>query len=360
MPTTIHIFNHTYSPEEFVGQAFSDHEFPGLTSAQSFIRFLLDHKQFFDQKTSGSTGKPTIHKINRQQLEASAKRTADTLRLTNQTRVLVCINMDYIGGKMMLARGLFQSWQLHLVPPVANPATLLNKTLEFDFMALVPLQLEAMLANEEGIHLLNKTRKLIIGGAAVSQSLRDKLQPLACQVYATYGMTETVSHVALQKLNGPDQSDYFQLLPGIEYGLDDRQCLKLKADVTQDQWIQTNDVVEFASEGAFRVLGRADNIVNTGGVKVQIEALEAQIQSTDLLGEVPFAITSQPDESLGQKLVLVIEQGSTDIDHKLLSQMKPLLPPYHSPKKLISLSVLPKTESGKLNRQALQQKVKDL
>ena len=227
-------------------------------------------------------------------------------------------------------------------------------------MALVPLQLEAMLDNEDGLNLLNNTRKLIIGGAPVSQSLRDKLQPLACQVYATYGMTETVSHVALQKLNGPDQSEYFQMLPGIEYGLDDRQCLKLKADVTQDQWIQTNDVVEFASEGAFRVLGRADNIVNTGGVKVQLEALEAQIQSTELLGEVPYAITSQPDESLGQKLVLVIEQGSTDIDHKLLSQMKPLLPPYHSPKKLISLSVLPKTASGKLNRQALQQKVKDL
>lgn len=255
---------------------------------------------------------------------------------------------------MMLARGIMGGWHLHLVPPGANPAEQVELNQSFDFMALVPLQLETMLASQAGTRLLNQTTKIIVGGAAVSEALKEKLQPLASQLYATYGMTETVSHVALQKLNGTDKTDHFQMLAGIDFSLDNRHCLKLKADVTNHEWIQTNDVVALEGERAFRILGRADNVINSGGVKIQLEQLESQIAQTTLLPDTSFAVSAQADESLGQQLVLVIEGGIQN-SQDLLARLKALLPQYHNPRKLVVVDSLPKTASGKLDRLALVQ-----
>lgn len=353
MTTRIHFQGQIYSASEFSSLSHKDRTFSGLESGQSFIQFWLNNKQFFSQKSSGSTGKPTVHKIHRDQVEASAKRTTNTLEIPTSASALVCINMDYIGGKMMLARGLMYHWQLYITAPSSEPFDELPPDLNFYFGAMVPIQVERLLSAPGGINDLNRIKKLIVGGAAISPGLEEQLQALNCEVYSTYGMTETVSHVALRKINGPDRSPYFTLLPGIESELDDRGCLRLKADVTGNQWLQTNDLVEFVSSREFRLLGRADHVINSGGLKIQVEQLEEAISATDILAGTPFAIGSAPDVSLGEKIVLLVEKE--DIDKgQILTSLKTLLPEYHTPKEIITVQQLPLTPSGKLDRQALK------
>lgn len=343
--------NKRYSPEAFASLEAGHANFPGLAAGQQFIRDWLKNKPFFNQKTSGSTGKPALHKISRYQLEASVQRTIKALHLQPKLKALVCINMEYIGGKMMLTRGFMHEWLLQLVPPCANPSSGME-TEQFDFAAMVPLQLQKLIKTERGRTFLNGIGTVIIGGAAVDKTLVKTLQGLKCQLYATYGMTETVSHVALQKLNGQNRTEHFQMLPGIRHQVDERGCLMLRADVTAHQWIATNDRVNFHSPDTFTLLGRADHVINTGGVKVQIEVLEAQIRATGLLKGQPMAISSMPDASLGRRIVLVTETLPENPD-RLLEELKAKLPHYHAPKALYAPGKLPETASGKLDRAAI-------
>ena len=344
--------NERYTPEAFARLEAGHTDFPGLAAGQQFVRDWLKNKPFLNQKTSGSTGKPALHKISRYQLEASARRTIKALRLQPKLKALVCINMEYIGGKMMLARGLMNDWLLQLVPPCADPSSGIE-TEPFDFAALVPLQLQKLIKTERGRAFLNGIGTVIIGGAAVDKTLVKTLQGLKCQLYATYGMTETVSHVALQRLNGQNRTEHFHLLPEIDHRVDERGCLLLRADVTAHQWIATNDHVSFHDPDTFSLRGRSDHVINTGGVKVQIEGLESQIQATGLLKGQPMAISSLPDASLGRRIVLVMETLPENPD-RLLKELKAKLPHYHAPKALYALGKLPETASGKLDRAAIE------
>ena len=344
--------NEQYSPEAFASLEAGHADFPGLAAGQRFIRDWLKNKPFFNQKTSGSTGKPTLHKISRYQLEASGRRTIKALRLQPKSKALVCINMEYIGGKMMLTRGLMHDWLLQLMPPGVDPS-LGIETEPFDFAAMVPLQVQKLIGTERGRAFLNGIGTVIIGGAAIDKTLVKTLQGLKCRLYATYGMTETVSHVALQRLNGQNRTEHFHLLPGIRHRVDERGCLMLRADVTAHQWIATNDRVSFHGLKTFSLLGRADHVINTGGVKVQIEVLEAQIRATGLLKGQPMAISSLPDASLGRRIVLVMETLPENPD-RLLEELKAKLPHYHAPKSLYALGKLPETASGKLDRASVE------
>lgn len=352
MPASFHIADKILSPSEFSELTNVNKHFEGLESGRHFIKSWLNNKQFFDQKSSGSTGKPTVHTISRKNMLASALRTAQALNLDANLKALVCINMGYIGGKMMLTRGMHFDWNLHLIPPTSFADASHIPTGPFDFVAMVPLQIENLLKSEAGLQLLNSTRKIIVGGAAMSKHLVEQVQNLTCEIYATYGMTETVSHVALQKLNGPDKADHFSILPGIDFGLDERNCLKLKADVTDDQWIQTNDVTDLQANGDFKILGRADNIINSGGVKVSAEMLEEKIAPVLSGLVVHYAISGIPDDTLGEKIVLVCE-GLTLQPEDLLIRLKPGLGKFELPKAILSHAI-PKTDSGKIDRMALK------
>lgn len=345
--------NRQFTPDDFVKLDLQGTDFTGLPAGQQFIHSWQNNKQFFDQKTSGSTGKATIHQFSRKMMEASVNRTVKALNIEHGAKALVCINMDYIGGKMMLARGLMNHWQLHLTAPDSDLTELLIRE-RFNFSAMVPLQVKKLLDMPEGDDLLNQIDSLIIGGAAVDQSLIEQLQPLKCKVYATYGMTETISHIALQPLNGPNRAEYFSLLPGISHQTDDRDCLMIKADVTDHEWITTNDLVEFIDGQQFKVLGRADNVINTGGVKVQIEELENLILQTGLLGKVNFAISALPDPGLGSKVMLIVD-AVVQNPEALLEQLKSVMPAYHAPKGIIRIISLPRTASDKLDRVALRE-----
>lgn len=352
MPASFILCDKILSPSEFSEPTNVNEHFEGLECGQRFIKSWINDKQFFDQKTSGSTGKPTVHTISRKNMLASAERTAHALNLDTNLRALVCISMSYIGGKMMLVRGMHLKWSFHLISPTSFADTNQIPSGSFDFAAMVPLQIEHLLQSEAGLKLLNNTEKIIVGGAPMNDDLIDQIQSLNCQVYATYGMTETVSHIALQKLNAPDRSDHFTILPGVDFGLDERGCFKLKADVTDNQWVQTNDLVALQGDRRFKITGRADNIINTGGVKISAEVLEGKIAAVIKGKVLQYAISSTPDALLGEKIVLACE-GLTIPPEEILELLKPHLGKYELPKSVI-LQQIPKTGSGKIDRAKLK------
>lgn len=356
MPVSFQIFDKILSPSEFSGFINVNEHFEGLKDGQNFVKSWLTYKQNIDQKTSGSTGKPTVHTISRKNIQASAQRTANALDLGRGLSALVCINMTYIGGKMMIARGMEFGWKLNIISPTSFSETRSIPVSSFDFVALVPLQIENLLKSTKGLQFLNSAGKIIVGGAPMGKHLAEQIQSLSCEVYATYGMTETVSHIALQKLNGADRANYFSMLQGVDYSLDERDCLRIRADVTNNQWIQTNDVVRMHAGRDFTIIGRADNVINSGGVKIQTEQLEAKIALILKNDLSSFAITSIPDELLGERVVLVCE-GLEISAKEAMARLKSVLNKFELPKELITHEI-PKTTSGKIDQVQLKKVIR--
>ena len=323
-------------------------------SAAKFINEWRTGKQSFAQETSGSTGKPkTIH-ISRAQMIASAQRTAKTLNLEKNISALLCINPEFIGGKMMLVRAIEFDWNLTLVPPSSNPEEYLEEDQKFSFAALVPLQLERMLTTDKGRKQLNNIESIIVGGAPISAELEKEIQSLSTQIFSTYGMTETVSHIALKPMNGMNKSDHFTVLDGILVETDYRNCLRIKADVTLNEWIQTNDVVELKGR-QFKWLGRADFVINSGGIKIHLDQLENQLSQL-LATEVVLLKKTHPQ--LGETYVAAIVSKNDSTIETLKSVIESSLTKYYKPNELFLIDALPRTASGKTDRIALYEKLK--
>lgn len=342
-----------YLAEQLVEGAYEiDDEY--LLKAMNFCREWLSSKKEFIQQTSGSTGVPKKITINRRQMEASAKFTCEALQLHPGMHALICVNVDFIAGKMMLIRCLEHGMHMTIIPPSANPLLAVDNSSTIDFTAMVPLQVSTILENRETASSFLSIKNVIVGGAALSDNLKTVIEKLGVDVYATYGMTETVSHIALQKLNGAEKQEYFQAFPEVKLGQDERGCLTIESILTNHQKIITNDVVDLIAPHTFRWLGRADNIINSGGIKIQIEVLEKKI--TNILAAdniaLKFAITNTSDDKLGEKTIMVIENRSMDSTVKKI--LKKYLPAYEVPKSFILVPQLPYTASGKLDRQTLK------
>tara|TARA_R110001599_G_scaffold170952_1_gene361346 strand:- start:14040 stop:15107 length:1068 start_codon:yes stop_codon:yes gene_type:complete len=322
-------------------------------SAAKFINEWRTGKESFAQNTSGSTGKPKTIYISRSQMIASAKRTAKALNLDKNISALLCINPEFIGGKMMLVRAMELEWNLTLVPPNSNPEEHLEDDAKFSFVALVPLQLERMMTTKKGRKQLDNIETIIVGGAPISSQLEADIQSLSTQVFSTYGMTETVSHIALKAMNGSHRSDFFKVLDGISVEIDERDCLRIKGDVTLNQCIQTNDVVELCGS-EFKWLGRADFVINSGGIKIHLDQLENQL--SELLDtEVVLLKKSHPQ--LGETYVAVIVNKHNRTIEELKSAIDPILEKYHKPNALYLIDILPRTASGKIDRLALSEQL---
>ena len=321
----------------------------------NFIRQWLNGTQEFSLTTSGSTGPPSPIVLRRRQLEASARRTADFFDLGPGDRALVCLNCEYIGGMMMLVRGLERNLHLTIVEPHADPFSYVAADAEFDFAAFVPLQLKAVLAAGHAPRL-NQMKALLIGGAPADAALQQELQPLTVPVWLTYGMTETCSHVALRRLNGPQATAAFRVLPGIAAGQDERGCLTLRGDVTDDQLIITNDVVNLRDAHTFEWLGRADFVINSGGVKVPAEKVELVLDVA--LAEIGAGrrcfVAGRPDERLGQTVTAFIEGPalSAGLEEELKALLAGRLGRYEQPRQLVYVPEFQVTATGKLNRAA--------
>jgi o-succinylbenzoate---CoA ligase len=323
--------------------------------ALDFCRAWEAGEQRFVRHTSGSTGTPKAIILNCSQLQASAKATQQALGLQANQTALICLNIEAIAGTMMLVRGMEIGMEMYIVAPSANPLANLPDNTVLDFAAFVPLQLQTMLQNGLG-ERLDTFQTIIVGGAAVSESLLRQIASLQVPVFSTYGMTETVSHVALRRLNGPTASDYYRLLPQIEANTDDRGCLRLCGAVTNHQWIQTNDLVQFVDKQTFQIVGRADNSINSGGIKIQLEKVEAAIDKLALLENTRFFAWHKPDETLGQKLVLVIEQLPKNVDSLNPSTLKTALSghlnKYEIPREVYFSEKFIETATGKIDKHA--------
>lgn len=310
----------------------------------SFIKKWLNGDEAFTLTTSGSTGAPKEITLARRQLLQSAQRTIQALGLSSNNTALVCLDTKYIAGKMMLVRALEANMKIIAIEPVSDPLQKLSDNYKPNFAAFVPLQLETIINNPVSLQKLNSLKTIILGGAAASESLKAKIKTLQPAVYATYGMTETVSHIALQKLNGADAQDYFETLPDIKIKTDERDCLVIELSGFREPII-TNDLVKIINDHQFKILGRYDNIINSGGIKLVPETIEKKIEQ--LLTGQSFFVTGIPDERLGQKLVLLIE-GSEQ--QALPEAFKIALSAYEVPKEIFYLTAFIRTETGKINR----------
>lgn len=320
-----------------------------------FCRQWLNGALEFGLHTSGSTGQPQLRTMKREQLAASARRTGDYFGLGPGDRMLVCLNCEYVGGIMMLVRGFERNMHLTIVEPHADPLALLPEGADFDFTSFVPLQLRAVLAAGHGPRL-NRLKGILVGGAAVEKSLEKEIRALTVPVYLTYGMTETASHIALRRLNGPEPQTAYRVLPGITVAQDARGCLTVRADVTDNQLITTNDRVQLLDAHTFEWLGRADFVINSGGVKVQAEKVEQVLEVALMeIGQSRRAfVAGRPDARLGEQVTAFVEgaglpQAQQEHLQALLSQR---LGKYEVPREFVYVPQFRTTASGKLDRPA--------
>ncbi|TXK22021.1 AMP-binding protein [Pontibacter qinzhouensis] len=320
-----------------------------------FCAEWLNGVQEFSTQTSGSTGAPKQVVLTRKQMESSALKTLRLLQIKPEDAALVCLNTEYIGGLMMLVRGLVGNLNMTILSPASNPMVQLPASATFDLSSFVPMQLQTMLQDTPAsIEWLNSMKAILVGGAPVNMGLQRDLQRITTPVYHTYGMSETVSHIALRQLNGPAAAEYYEVLRGVEIAQDKRGCLTIKADVTNNELIITNDLVEILTPTRFRWIGRIDNTLNTGGVKVQTEKLEVAIAEA-LMNRDPmprFFVTSQPDELLGDKIILIVEgePWGAEAELVLFGKLVHLLRKFEIPKEIYYSPSFSETPTGKVSR----------
>jgi O-succinylbenzoic acid--CoA ligase len=315
----------------------------------NFLENWFDDNDFVEVKTSGSTGKPKVIKIQKKHMINSALATGKYFNLFENTKALLCLSVNYIAGKMMLVRALTLGWNLDFIESIANPLKITNK--KYDFAAMVPLQLESALKD------LYKVKKIIVGGAPVSYALLKKLQNLKTEIFATYGMTETVTHIAVKRLNNFNiviaseaKQSLYQVLPNIKISKDDRDCLVINAPKISDQKIITNDIVELISEKEFKWIGRYDSVINSGGIKLYPEEIEVKLMHVITN---PFIIAGINDEKLGKKLILIVEKSSkTEAKEILFEKIKKLqnLTKFQIPKEIYFIKKMVKTLNQKIDR----------
>ncbi|AXT49595.1 O-succinylbenzoic acid--CoA ligase [Aquimarina sp. BL5] len=312
----------------------------------NFLLDWLNDKDHIVVSTSGSTGKPKNIKIYKQHMVNSAKATGAFFKVNEGTTALLCLPATYIAGKMMLVRAMVLGWKIDLVPPKTNPLDTVYK--QYDFCAMVPLQLD------NSINRLHLLKKLIVGGGTVSENLKELIQGIKTKIFETYGMTETVTHVAARRIN-PKKKDkkdgkYFRALPNITLGIDDRNCLIIKAPQLNEETVITNDVVELKTYKKFIWKGRYDNVINSGGIKLFPEEIETKLQL--LIGH-RFFITSIPDDTLGDKVILIIENVYDELMYKTLKEAIhsiKTLSKYEIPKKIYFIPQFIETDNGKIQR----------
>lgn len=290
--------------------------------------------------TSGSTGNPKPMMVDKSKMEASAIITCNFLDLKQGDTALLCMPLDYIAGKMVVVRSIVRNLKLISVMPSGHPLHGLDEVPVF--AAMIPMQVFNSMKIPEEKEMLMKIKHLIIGGGAVDETMERELKDFPNAVWSTYGMTETLSHIALRRLNGKDASCWYTPFESVDVSVNDEGCLVIVAPKISDTKIITNDIVEIASDGRhFRILGRKDNVIDSGGIKIQIEEVEAMLRK---YLSVPYMITKKNDCKFGEIVVLLVESKNLT---KIRRVCEDVLPKYWQPKLYVEVNKLPRTETGK-------------
>lgn len=340
-------------------------------SLDEFLQEWNSPSPYVHVQTSGSTGAPKPMHVEKTRMLASARRTNDFLGLQPGDTALLCMSLDYIAGKMMVVRALERGLTLLCLEPSGHPlrhngdwhqCAISDGTVcacpqcvapadqtPLSFAAMVPLQVYNSLQVPAERERLKSIRHLIIGGGAIDDSLATELKTFPNAVWSTYGMTETLSHIALRRLSGPDTSDWYTPFPSVTLSLSDEGTLIINAPEVCATPLITNDIAELSSVNCklstvnslpFRILGRRDNIICSGGLKIQAEQLERQLRPHL---RVPYLITKRPDKKFGEIVVLLTE-GSTAEAREVCER---ILPPFHQPRAYLHVAHIPLTATGK-------------
>ncbi|WP_186756320.1 AMP-binding protein [Echinicola salinicaeni] len=317
-----------------------------------FCSEWLNGKENFELQTSGSTGKPKKVMVSRRQMEASANATGHFFNITNDQYLLCCLNTTMIAGKMMLVRAMQWNCNLNLTEPSGSPLKDFLEHPPFGFVAMVPSQVENSLRDSKTTQRLLDINYLIIGGAPISAGLIDKLSRLKINAYQTYGMTETVSHIALAPIV-QDTKLIYNTLPGVKIDQDQEGRLIIAAPMALKE-LHTNDLVEILNEQQFIWKGRADFTINSGGVKLQPEEIEKKLSSimSKILPNSRYFIAGTPHSKWGEQVVLLIEseKPSSDLILELSKKVKDTVGRFENPKKIHFVDNFIETTSGKINR----------
>lgn len=308
------------------------------------LQWKISNNNFIKVKTSGSTGNPKEISISKKAMTASAKLTGDYLDLKRGDKALLCLPLDFISGKMMVIRTLVLGLNLIPVEPIGNP--LKNKNEDFDFAAMTPMQIHNILEDEKGIEKLDKIKNLIIGGGEINPQLESKLSKLKNNTFHTYGMTETATHIAMKKINGTDKNKYFVALQNVWFEQDNRNCLVIFAPHISNDCIITNDIVILKNKTEFEFIGRYDNTINSGGIKINPEIIEKKIES---FINRRFFIYGKPDAKLVKKIILIVEGKPNKQIEKTLENIP--FSKFEKPKEIVFISQFKETENGKVNRE---------
>ena len=324
---------HHYSREELlhIGYCYIKEGEPFEKLVGEFFMDWFDENSFMNFQTSGTTGKPKVIKIYKQAMVNSALATGDYFELSPGDKTLHCLPVEYIAGKMMFVRAIILGLNMDFVAPNSHP--MLKNETKYDFLAMVPLQAQNSLKE------LLLVKKMIIGGAKMNSKLEKSLAKLPIDVFETYGMTETITHIAAKKIG----ETAFTVLPNVTISYDDRNCLVIHAPRISDEVIVTNDFVELINENQFTFLGRYDNVVNSGGIKLMPEVIENKL--ADKINS-RFFVAGKPDETLGEKLILVIEGEKQAIDDSIFENLNK----YEKPKEFLFIPKFKETDNGKIMR----------
>jgi O-succinylbenzoic acid--CoA ligase len=306
----------------------------GVDFEQSVGDFLLDwfdDKSYVDMYTSGTTGEPKAIRIEKDAMVQSAIATGEFFGLEPGNRVLHCLPAKYVAGKMMFIRAFILGLDMDFVAPNSHPLEYNDE--KYDFAAMVPLQAK------NSIDKLKNIKKLIIGGVKVHKSLEQELIKVPIQIYETYGMTETITHIAAKKIG----DEAFTTLPNVTVSVNENQCLEIVAKNIRDEKIVTNDIVKIISDTQFVWLGRFDNVINSGGIKIMPEVIESKLSTL-----IPrrYFISGEQDDVLGEKVILYVEGEAMNIDSFIFDD----LDKYEKPKEIVFIPKFKETATGKFMR----------
>jgi O-succinylbenzoic acid--CoA ligase len=349
---------------------------------EDFLSEWYGDSPYVHVQTSGSTGAPKPMLAEKRRMLASARITCDFQGLKAGDTALLCMSLDYIAGKMMVVRSLERGLRLIAVEPSGHPLSLSQRYQspllqevsqryqspllqglsqryqspllqegvgevilaamplgDVTFAAMVPMQVWNTLQVPEERERLRQIRHLIIGGGAIDEALADDLKAFPHAVWSTYGMTETLSHIALRRLNGPDASDWYTPFPSVKVSLTGDNCLVIDAHEVCPHTLTTNDIAELDGR-RFRILGRKDNVICSGGIKIQAEEVERQLRPHL---QVPYLLSKRADPKFGEVAVLLTE-GSVDEARAVCERV---LPKYYQPRAYIHVDHIPLTATGK-------------
>ncbi|MDD4192052.1 MAG: AMP-binding protein [Mangrovibacterium sp.] len=296
--------------------------------------------------TSGSTGTPKPVRLSKAFVAASARRTLLYFGLEENDRVLHGLPSRYIAGKLMVVRSLLGQLDMHVADPSTNFDFLDQES--FKFAAMVPNQVTRIIDSKNGINRLQQIKKLLIGGSSVPAALQERLRAVSTDICSSYAMTETATHIAIRKINGEGADHYYHCMEGIKASLSPDGCLRVHVPGLDEEYLQTTDLAEVIDEKTFRILGRADHVIISGGIKFHPEQLEQKLEKAITQ---PFMISSLPDDKLGEQIVLLVEGTENpetvaalhDICHHYLDR-------YEQPRQIRFIEQLPRTPNGKLLR----------